>query len=82
MEQYLIIEKDKANFQKCLNQWRKEYKLFIIWMYFNEKTQIYHALIKREYKPKEVQEKQRRKEAKLEANIPSLEYTEDYLERD
>ena len=45
MEEYMIIEKDKSNFQKILNQWKHEFEFEIIWMEHGK--ELYRALIRR-----------------------------------
>ena len=48
MVDYFIIEKEKSEFQKLLNQWKHSFKFEVIWMYYNRVENKYHALIKRE----------------------------------
>jgi len=48
MVEYLIVEKERNEFQKALNQWKHQYKLEIIWVYYDRVFEKYHALIKRE----------------------------------
>lgn len=52
IEQFLILEKDKKEFQMALNQWRIKYDVFIIWMVYDKEEKIYRALIKRKEKAK------------------------------
>ena len=48
MVDYIIVEKERTEFQKLLNQWEHQYKLDIVWLYYNESQLRYHALIKRD----------------------------------
>lgn len=48
MIDYLIVEKERNEFQKLLNQWKHQYRFDIIWMYYNKVENKYHALIGRE----------------------------------
>ncbi len=50
MEEYIIIEKEKSEFQKLLNQWKHQFSFEIIWITYNTHKNIYHALIKKEAK--------------------------------
>lgn len=47
-EKYLIIRKNKTDFQKILNQWKRIFDFEIMWMSYDTTTETYHALIKRE----------------------------------
>jgi len=49
MEEYKIVEKDKTNFQKLLNQWKYSFHIIILWMDLKEIKGdfLYCALIKR-----------------------------------
>jgi len=44
-EKYIIIDEQKSDFQKVLNQWKHDYEIEIIWM--NYQDNYYRALIKR-----------------------------------
>lgn len=46
MEEYIILEKGKKEFQMVLNQWKHEYRFEILWMDFDGLS-TYRALIKR-----------------------------------
>lgn len=50
MSEYIILEKEKSEFQKVLNQWKHQFKFKIIWISYNMITKQYHALIKRKEK--------------------------------
>ena len=48
MREYIIVEKDKKEFQMVLNQWRHKYHIWVLWVEYI--GGIYHALIEREEK--------------------------------
>lgn len=54
MEEYIILEKTKSEFQKVLNQWKHKYFVDILWMTVNYSEGLmdafYYALIKRTLK--------------------------------
>lgn len=46
MYEYIILEKDKKEFQMVLNQWKHKYDFEFLWMDFDGLS-TYRALIKR-----------------------------------
>ena len=46
MDDYCIVEKEKSEFQKLLNQWKHQFDIEIIWMDYLSDNK-YRALIKR-----------------------------------
>lgn len=50
MVDYIIVEKERNEFQKLLNQWKHNFEFEIVWLYYNEPQLRYHALIKRKSK--------------------------------
>lgn len=42
---YKVVEKDKSDFQKSLNQWRHEYTIIFEWIKYYEKENIYRAVL-------------------------------------
>ena len=46
--EYIILEKEKKEFQMVLNQWKHKYDFEILWMEYNGQFDSYYrALIKR-----------------------------------
>ena len=50
MIDYFIIEKEKSEFQKLLNQWKHIYDFSIMFMEYDSVNNVYRALIKRRSK--------------------------------
>ena len=44
--EYKLIEKNRIEFQKVLNQWKHIGTVKVIWMEYSENIQRYRALIK------------------------------------
>ena len=45
--EYILIVKEKKDFQKALNQWKHLYAFTILWTHYDTTTNFYHALILR-----------------------------------